>query len=143
MSLFTSDYIDSEIHIKHGVIKSLFKSSTHTLGFVEVTTEVLCSFKSENRTNNLVIDVDNQYHKRILMVFPKRERLIHYNDEITDIVLVTDGAALKQNQEYIDKIELANYRKGSNVVIVTHFEILDQKPNYKNHKETRRNRRRF
>ena len=77
------------------------------------------------------------------MVFPEDERFIHYNDEITDIVLVTDGVALKQNQEYIDKIELANYRKGSNVVIVTHFEILDQKPNYKNHKEARRNRRRF
>ena len=143
MSLFTSDYVDSEIHIKHGVIKSLFHSSTHTLGFVEVSNEVLCSFKSENRTNNLVIDVDNQYHKRILMVFPKKEKLIHYNDEIADIVLVTDGAALKQNQEYIDKIELANYKKGSNVVIVTHFEILDQKPNYKNHKEARKNRRRF
>ena len=27
MSLLTSDYVDSEIHIKHGVIKSLFHSS--------------------------------------------------------------------------------------------------------------------
>ena len=75
--------------------------------------------------------------------FPKGQRLIHYNDEITDVVLVTDGVAIKQNQEFINKIELANFRKGSNVVIVTHFEILDQRPAYKNHKETRKNRRRF
>ena len=72
--------------------------------------------------------------------FPKGQRLIHYNDEITDVVLVTDGVAIKQNQEFINKIELANFRKGSNVVIVG---ILDQRPAYKNHKETRKNRRRF
>ena len=39
------------------------------------------------------------------MVFPKGQRLIHYNDEITDVVLVTDGVAIKQNQEFIETIQ--------------------------------------
>ena len=127
MSLFTSDFSDSEFHVKYGRVKSLFHCPTHTLGFLEVTQNVLCCFKSGNKTNNIMVDVNNQYNTRILVVFPRGPKPIRYNDEITDIVLITDGVATREGREYIKDIELANYEKGSNVVVASHYDILDHK----------------
>ena len=126
MSLFTSDFSNSEFHVKHGVVKSLFHCPTHTLGFLEVTQNVLCCFKSENRTNNIMVDVNNKYNTRILVVFPRGPKLIRYNDEITDIVLITDGVATREGREYIKDIELATYEEGSNVVVASHYDVSDK-----------------
>ena len=113
-------------------LKSLFHCPTHTLAFLEVTPNVLCCFKSGNKTNKIMVDVNNQYNTRILMVFPRGPKVIRYNDEIADIVLITDGVATREGREYIKDIELATYEKGSNVVVAIHYDILDERANHKN-----------
>ena len=79
-----------------------------------------------------MVDVNNQYNTRILMVFPRDPKVIRYNDEIADIVLITDGVATREGREYIKDIELATYEKGSNVVVASHYDILDERANQKN-----------
>ena len=132
MSLFTSDFSDSEFHVKHEVVKSLFHGPTHTLAFLEVTPNVLCCFKSGNKTNNIMVDVNNQYNTQILMLFPRGPKVIRYNDEILDIVLITDGIATREGREYIKDIELATYEKGSNMVVASPYDVKSHILDHKN-----------
>lgn len=135
-SIITSDFKGTKCYIKSAVVRTVYHSNTHTLAFIECYGEVLCTFEKNEKLKSIRMCVDNDYNRRIVTVFPKKNG-IRWNDELVDIVLVSDAEAIKKNHTWIQDVELIDIKRGRNICFALEFDKSNKKN--MNHAKKRRN----